>query len=83
MGGTATTTSPPATSSKPASGGLKQQWDLKEPNLGTIGSSEQAKKFADTFKAAMAPANDCLKYTVVNAEKSKHDPLVSSATTSI
>src|SRR5205085_234015 len=52
------------------------QWGLSDPQLGEIGSSEQAKKFADSFKEAMDPINKCLQYTVVNAEKAKNDSFV-------
>lgn len=80
MGGPATfpppTSSQPTPASKPASGGLKQCWDLKEPQLGEVGSSEQAKKFAEAFKAAMAPVNTCLQFTKCNAVKEKHESMV-------
>jgi len=80
MGGTATfpppTSSQPTPASKPASGGLKQCWDLKEPQLGEVGSSEQAKKFSQAFKAAIDPVNRCLQYTKCNAEKEKHEAMV-------
>jgi hypothetical protein len=80
MGGSATM-SPPASgqtkSSQPASGGLKQQWNLKEPpTLAKAVSGEQDRKFLESIKAAMDPVNKCWQFTAANAEKSKHDPLV-------
>jgi hypothetical protein len=69
---------PPVSSpaKKPAGPSLKKQWDLKDPQLGQVGSSEQAKKFAADFKAAMQPVNSCLQYTKSNAVKEKHDAMV-------
>lgn len=63
--------------SKPASGGLKDCWNLKDaPSLDESGASEQAKKFLTDFKSIMATANTSLQYTACNAEKAKHDPYV-------
>jgi hypothetical protein len=72
-----TTTCPPATSSQAPTGGLKQQWDLKDPPPLDSGTNEKAKKFTEDFKASMEPVKQCLLYTKVNAEKPKHDEMVS------
>jgi hypothetical protein len=61
-------------------GALQSQLGLGEPTLGPAGSSEQAKKFLADFQGIMAPANEALRYTRVNAEKSKHDPYVTEET---
>jgi hypothetical protein len=76
MGGTATTTSPPPASSKPAGPSLKKQWDLKDPAPLGSGTNEKAKKFLEDFKAAMVEVNNCLQSTKINAEKAKHDAMV-------
>jgi hypothetical protein len=66
-------TSGPSTGGQTASGGLKQQWSLKDPPLlNEASSSEQERKFLGSFKAAMEPVNNCLQYTKVNAEQAKH-----------
>src|SRR6187431_2149380 len=53
--------------------GLKEQWGLDDPQISDAGSSEQAKKYTESFKACMAPVSQCLQYTVTHAERCKHD----------
>lgn len=76
MGGTATTTSPPPASSKPAGPSLQKMWDLKDPAPLGSGTNDKAKKFLEDFKAAMVNVNDCLQSTKINAEKAKHEAMV-------
>ncbi len=81
MGGPATLNPPtsssaPATIGPPAGPSLKKQWDLTDPPPLASGTNEKAKKFVDDFKGAMEPVKQCLLYTKINAEKPKHDEMV-------
>src|SRR4051794_397259 len=56
--------------------GLKKQWGLNDAKAAL--STAQADQFKASYQAILSTINTALQYTVVNAEKPKHNEKASS-----